>query len=444
MNPNPFIQRAFARPCHAVVTSLLFLLVFAWAGRAATPEPSVTLSVPASVRIGDPLSISATFNNTSPDETGYGPFIDIAVDTTGKDGIYPGTPSPANTYDGISVNPAGSITYLGFPLNYQVLTLDDTTNGGFGVKHPYAVDTSGNPVYVKTTDLWLAGKGYAKGDQLIVIELPFGSFTPEQPSATIDIAAILSNLADLNQALPITARGGFRFGKDALNNPSTDPSLFQITPVSDTVQPTATLLTLTKVYIGPENETATGPNFPRRYRLDVDVANGQTIANLHILDNLPPEMQYVRMTATNKNGSAFAGATQVSIPSTTVPGGAIDFNLGSVTGGAGVDASIEFEFFVPRLYASNNRVLPADTADDKLLNNQAYTYGDWTPIDTRDAAIRVADQATVGGDPDFLVTPDADPEHVLEAQANAIQKSAAVVRSPFPERIPAPHRDFFG
>ena len=118
----------------------------------------------------------------------------------------------------------------------------------------------------------------------------------------------------------------------------------------------------------------------------------------------------------------------MSIPSTTTPGGTIDYNFGSVTGGSGVDASITFEFFVPRLDASASRVLAWDTADDKLSYNQAYTYADWTPIDTRDSQTRVADKATVSGTwPAQTVTPDAAPEHTLSCQANAIQKTAAVI-----------------
>ena len=115
----------------AALSLLLGLgFVLAWEAQAAAPNPSVTLNVPSAVRIGDPLAISATFDNTSTDSTGYGPFIDIAVDTTGADGFYPGTPAPLYTYDGISVNASGAVTYLGVGLNYQVLTLDDTANGG--------------------------------------------------------------------------------------------------------------------------------------------------------------------------------------------------------------------------------------------------------------------------------------------------------------------------
>ncbi|MGH9676409.1 MAG: hypothetical protein ACRD36_04845 [Candidatus Acidiferrum sp.] len=47
------------------------------------------------------------------------------------------------------------------------------------------------------------------------------------------------------------------------------------------------LFMLKKTCIGPENETATGPNFPRQYKLDVSIAPGQTITNLDVTDLLP-------------------------------------------------------------------------------------------------------------------------------------------------------------
>ena len=37
----------------------------------------VTLSVPAEAMIGENLSFSAAFSNTSPTDPGYGPYIDL-------------------------------------------------------------------------------------------------------------------------------------------------------------------------------------------------------------------------------------------------------------------------------------------------------------------------------------------------------------------------------
>ena len=61
--------------------------------------------------------------------------------------------------------------------------------------------------------------------QHLVIELPFGSFSPEQPAVPITIDAHLSDFADLGTSLPVYVQGGYRFGEDALDNPSTDPPI---------------------------------------------------------------------------------------------------------------------------------------------------------------------------------------------------------------------------
>ena len=97
------------------------------------------------------------------------------------------------------------------------------------------------------------------GDQLVVLALPFGSFTPGQPTANVQIQALVSPLANVGFPLSLQAQGGFALGNDALDNPTLDPSI-----LGPTVTSTATpaLLKLTKQYLGPESETATGPSFP--------------------------------------------------------------------------------------------------------------------------------------------------------------------------------------
>ena len=102
-----------------------------------------------------------------------------------------------------------SATYLGQSVTATQLTFPGPGPNGC-VLHPYAVDTTGAPVQV-------CGK---TGDKLVVLQLPFGSFTPGQPPAAVTINATLSNLADLNTPLTIQANGGFQFGADPLNNPT--------------------------------------------------------------------------------------------------------------------------------------------------------------------------------------------------------------------------------
>ena len=183
--------------------------------RMLAAKPTVTLDVPTAPFIGaSPLTIRATFDNTSavPTDTGYGPFIDIVFPVNGADGI-----AGVGT-DGIS--PISGATYLGLPATTTQLTFPNDGGGVGCVDHPYAVNNAGMPLQVCGTT----------GDILVVVQLPFGSFTPDQPSATIELQAALSSFADLGVPLEFTARGGFQFGSDSLNNPSVDPTI--LTPGS--------------------------------------------------------------------------------------------------------------------------------------------------------------------------------------------------------------------
>ncbi|MGC8988742.1 MAG: isopeptide-forming domain-containing fimbrial protein, partial [Verrucomicrobiia bacterium] len=398
----------------------LAALILALPVLGGDPVPAVSIIAPNTALLGASFTFTNTFDNSAGDTTGYGPFVDIAYDATGPDGVY------SQPYDGLTIST--TVTFLGntLPSSYvRELTFDDTANGGLGIQHPFAKDSTGNPVYVKTTDFPPAGR-FQNGDKLLVVQLPFGSFTPEQPTALLVFTATVSSLADVGTPLPISVRGGFMFGKDPLDNPASDPTIFGQQVDSDPY-PQATLIRLAKTYIGPENETATGPNFLRRYRLTVDVADGQPIADLHVVDLVPNTEQFAQViTASRVSGSG--SITPVSVPSTSEPGGTLDYDFGTVVGTtSGSDVVLEYEFFVPRIDSNGDPVLDPTTGDSRLLCNQAYAYGDWTPIDTRDPQTRVAAQATVSGSwPNQTVTPDDGCEHQLEAQSIAIQKNVSI------------------
>jgi uncharacterized repeat protein (TIGR01451 family) len=179
-----------------------------------TPVPTVTLPPPTTALIGDVVPLSVTFANTG-DFTGFGPFVDIELPTAGN------VPASSNGLSFIS----GSATYLGQSVDTQVLTFDVSGH----VTHPFASDPSGSgqPLVVTGTP----------GDELVVFTLPLDSFTPGQPSATIDFSAQVSSLATLAVPLPVSATGGFQFGADPEDNPIADPPTFS-SPATDTVTPT--------------------------------------------------------------------------------------------------------------------------------------------------------------------------------------------------------------
>ncbi|MFQ3670748.1 MAG: hypothetical protein SNJ84_04760, partial [Verrucomicrobiia bacterium] len=383
--------------------------------------PVVTLDAPGSVGIGETAQIRVTFDNADPADTGYGPWIDVAINRTGTDGVAPGL-DPSDTFDGLTL--ATTPTYLGVPVNFTLLTLDDTANGGFGVIHPYAVDNTGNPVFISTTNLAspyfaMLNGSFTNGDQLLVIELPFGSFTPNQPGAEIVFSLQLSDLADVGVPLPIAAWGGFRFGNDPLDNPSSDPSIIGVPDLVST-NVDISLASLSKTFDGPEGETATGPNFLRTYRINVDIAPGQTLEDLHIFDQLSDRVQFVSISA-----ASHAFSLAQPLPSTSIPGGELGIVFdGSVTG----NAWIEIQFYVPRLDANGDEILPGADGAFEIVQNQAWGYGSWTPIDVRDAPVRIGFNATV--DPNLLNPPNAIPspafENTFTAKSIAVQKGVGI------------------
>ena len=269
------------------------------------------------VQIGEDFTFTVTFDNTGTD-VGYGPFVDLIFPVNGVDGA-----AGTDTADGIDFVGA---TYLGQPLNFIEVTFPDDGGGTGTIDHPFAVDNTGAPLQITGT----------AGDKLVVLELPFGSYAPGQPPADLVVTATTSNLADLGTDLIIQSRSGFRYGSDPLDNPTApDPSILSDagTDVTDPANPltswteqltvTPTLMSLTKTYLGPENETATGPNHPRQYRLDVDIADGQTISNLDITDSLPNNIVVTSIDVVTINGVPTTAYTD-NLSSLTFPGNSLD------------------------------------------------------------------------------------------------------------------------
>lgn len=348
---------------------------------AAVPAAAVT-GLPAEVLVGEPASFTVSFDNTSPTDTGYGPYLDLFLRATGADGD-----------DGMTFQ---SATYLGRPVNATVLTLTAA-----GVPHPYAKDATGNPVLVTIPP------GFQAGDQLVVLELPFGSFTPDQPPAEVAVTVAVSDLADAGVPLAVATRGGFRFGNDSLDNPTIDPSLVGATATATT---TPTVIRLTKTYLGPEGETASGPSFTRQYRVDVDVAAGQTVTDLDVTDLIPNNLQFVAVVITG-------GSTAVVTPSTATPGGTLTRRFASVTGGPGAaDASFTFSYYAPidSGAAGNPPVLDPTTGAPTTAVDDARASATWDPIDPRDATTTVTSDVTAN-------------DHTLTIRSVATQKAATVV-----------------
>lgn len=360
--------------------------------------PGVTFDGPTDVMIGELVQASVNFDNLDAADPGFGPFVDVYVPRTGADG------AGAASDDGL-IYQVGSANFLGASIVTTQLTFPNNGGGVGTVAHPYAVDNTGAALQVR---------GIA-GDQLLVFELPFGSFTADQPVATIDFDVLVSPDADLSNPLALRSRAGFRYGNDALNNPNTDPTILSEASADATtwtqqfvVAPE--VIDIEKTYIGPEDETATGPNFVRQYRIDVDIADGQTVTDLDIFDALPNNIELISVVSITPAGSTTTFPTTPA----NAPNNLLSVRIPTVTGSTATnDATLIFDYFVPFRDADAATVIDVVSGDDTLSENTAFASANWVPTDTRDSAsVATADPAGF--------------EHVLTPKSIATQKSVSI------------------
>ncbi|NTV35930.1 MAG: hypothetical protein HGA53_03165, partial [Anaerolineaceae bacterium] len=349
------------------------------------PTADITNTLPGEGLVGEPVNFNVTISNGG--TTGFGPFIDLVFPLTGADGN-----------DGLDF---GNATYLGAALTKVINIFPPAvlpaTDGCLA--HPYAKASTGLPVQV-------CGK---PGDKLVTILMPFGSFVPGQPDVTVNISATMSNLADVGTALTVQTRGGYMYGNDEYDNPQTDPSMVGGF-TSSSIKPT--LMTLTKTYVGPEDETATGPNYPRQYLITANIANGQTLTDFDLTDILPNNLQFVQLDSTSIRGTSTA-TTSIDTPSTATPGGTLTRRFASVTGTtAANDAEMLYTFYVPLKNSVLSDVLPPATGAFQPSSDDAKASGTWAPIDVRDTP--------------SVVTSDLNPiDHTLIDKSIAVQKSVS-------------------
>jgi fimbrial isopeptide formation D2 family protein/uncharacterized repeat protein (TIGR01451 family) len=355
---------------------------------AAVPE--ATISAPAEdPLIGEQITFTVTFDNTSAVDTGYGPYVNLFLPFLGADGVYnTATDTYTSSADGVSFV---SATYLGAAVDSTVITLEDIDGGTAGLQfnHPEAVDTAGDPLVV-TLD---AGLGLRSGDQLILLKLPFGSYTPDQPTAPIVITANVSADADVGTGLDVVTSAGFTFGNTALDDFDTDPSVQAATlTAGNTNSATLTpqIYRLNTTLNAPEGETATGPNFERSYSIEVEVAAGETIDAASLDFTFAEELVYTSGSSTGGGVLDVTNLGQVSAGDLTDDVLTVDFAALSGT------QTITANFYVAEFDQAGADVLSPLTGAAQSLGEAANVVfgGNWTPNDTRDATGPLSDTST--------------------------------------------------
>lgn len=332
-------------------------------------EPVATIAPVGSefVLLGESFTLNVTFDNV-PDgdagsDVGYRPYVDLYIPHLGLDGVN-GLPA-----DGVEFIGA---TYLGNAVQATLLTFD----AGGQATHPFAHDASGQARV-------LSGD---PGDQVVVLQLPFGSFTAAQPAITMAVEFELSPLADfapdyVSANLEFQAQAGFALGRDPTSNPTVDPPVLQATPATQSITPT--LIELTKISDAPKGETATGPNFVRTYTIDVNIADQQQVDSLRLTDLLSPNTVYLSTTITSGSGTIVQQPTPGAVVATGANELIVDF--GSLVGGTGNEAQIQVQFYVNDLNGDTGvPVLDPATGASSTTNNDVFAEGVHVPLDPRD------------------------------------------------------------
>ncbi|MFO0818029.1 MAG: SdrD B-like domain-containing protein [Pirellulales bacterium] len=354
--------------------------------RVMAPLADTSLSLPASAMLGSSVSMSVVFDNTATNlltNTGYGPYVDAIFPNAGADG------DDGLTFQGVTAN--------GLTLSPLRVTFD-----AFGQAiHPFAVTGAGAPLVVNHPD-GAAGAG----DELVVVMLPFGSFTPTQTPVTLNYTATLSDLADLDQPLPVTVIGGYRYGATELDDPLSDPP---IRGAADSALLTPSAIELVKTYLGTGDddgatvELATGPNHPGTFRIRVDLADGQELTGLQLTDILPAQHAYTGITSLQINGAAAVAGTDyvvVSQPNVmTAPpyvasnpnrtlAVAFQDSVGTprVITGSGVGTIVlTVGYYIPEFQANGvTPVVNPTTGDKQVESNTVSAVATFDPKDVRD------------------------------------------------------------
>lgn len=356
---------------------------------SARPIVSFLAGSTVNAPIGGQQTLTIRFDNV-PDSApgsnvGYSPYINLVLPTNGADGAGFGS-AGATSNDGVIFQGA---TYLGAALEQWVIEFPASGT----VTHPFSKDAAGNPLTVTGTP----------GETLVVLRLPFGSFTPDQTAADVQVKLQVSSSADLGTPLNLQASGGFAYGLDPLVNPATDSPVFGPS-ASLAINPT--VIAVDVDYVGPEQETATGPSYPREWLVKALIADGQTMTGLTLRDTMPDGTFIKSVSIVNGTGTtSFDNAT-----------GEVTANFtGSYTGGVGGVPTLKIEFYVPEFLRDGvTPVLDPVTGAFRVLENNARLDATWDPTDARDP-IQV-----------FALNP-VGPEDVITAKSIAVQKSVAPV-----------------
>ena len=292
--------------------------------------------------VNETLNFSLLFNNTG-SRTGFQPVIQLIL--------------PHGCSEIISAK------YLNFPLETVKVGVFSSKNN-YTLKDPYSrLDVVG-----------------PENSTFYVFKLPFGSYTNNQPPIILNFTALL-NGTNAFDTLKIYATPEFIYGNDPLDNPDVDPQIIGNTVSADVKPSIVKLYKDSSLY---EDETVTGPNYPFKYYVSIDVADNVTIENLTIDDSIPSELMFINnsrypISLYYNNGTLMDPSlyTIEVIPDGRTTGGRIVVKLSNLTGAKYRDLLLSYWVYAPKYDNSTGdlkEILTKDRTSLLVTNNVNITY----------------------------------------------------------------------
>lgn len=237
------------------------------------------------------------------------------------------------------------------------------------------------------------------GASVYQLILPVGSVVENGPPLELEICTTLANGIAIGDIQTVSVAPGYQFGDTPTgdNGPIFDYPANEVTgdinPVVEVLEKTST---------APEGERPPGPSFPFEFLLSSDIANGETITDITLIDILDPAFQWtgdpVQIVAANS-----INCTVVMSPNQEpISGGTVEAHCDAVTGSL---SEVDLQVIIP--------VYIIDILDESAQNPQQILHNHVDMVYSFDNV-----EYMDAGDVDviakaFAMQKSASPEYVL-------------------------------
>jgi fimbrial isopeptide formation D2 family protein/uncharacterized repeat protein (TIGR01451 family) len=220
---------------------------------------------------------------------------------------------------------------------------------------------------------------------VLFISLPVGSVAQNEPAITYSIPAKIISTATLGVALPVNATAVFALGALPNGTRGSCNTNDTLCTGATAVNVTPAILILEKsVAALVDGSTATGPSYPRRFTLDVTVAETFTTTTNVVTDTLPNTFVFTSLPGSNCKANpgsltfspALGASDTCSFTGTSAGGGTLTVTYASITGAVGLDRQITYTGYVQEFAGGSGAAIvpPATGSTTTSTNSASGTY----------------------------------------------------------------------